>query len=341
MFVGCGGNMIKIGQVGLGNWGKNLFRVFLEMKEAWVVTVCDLKQENLDYAKGKCDFLVVTQNYDDIISNPEIQAVVIASTGKEHHELAKKALLAGKHVYIEKPLTLKGSDAQDLIKIAEEKNKKIMVGHLLLYHPSIKKLKEIIDSGSMGDIYYMYSQRVNLGIVRKDENSLWNFAPHDISVILHLMGETPLAVNATGKDYLQEALEDVVFVTLHFPSGRMAHIHISWLDPHKIRKLTIVGSAKMVVFDDMEATEKIRIYDKAAVKMGDSYADAITLRSGDIHIPKVDLKEPLGIECKHFIECIEKDLKPLTDGYNGLATVKVLEAADLSLKNKGALVMLQ
>jgi predicted dehydrogenase len=333
--------MIKIGQVGLGNWGKNLFRVFLEMKESWVVTVCDLRQENLDYAKSKCDSLVVTQNYDDIINNPEIQAVVIASTGKEHHELAKKALLADKHVYIEKPLTLSGKDAQDLIKLAEERNKKIMVGHLLLYHPAVRKVKDMLDSGSMGEIYYMYSQRVNLGIVRKDENSLWNFAPHDISVILYLMNEVPSAVNATGQAYIQKTLEDVVFVTLRFPSGRIAHIHISWLDPHKIRKLTIVGSKQMVVFDDMEASEKIRIYDKGVVKSGDSYAEAITLRSGDIHIPKIDLKEPLGIECKHFIECIEKDLKPLTDGYNGLNTVKVLEAADMSLKNKGALVMLQ
>jgi len=333
--------MLKIGQVGLGNWGKNLFRVFLEMKESWVVTVCDLRQENLDYAKSKCDSLVVTQNYDDIINNPEIQAVVIASTGKEHHELAKKALLADKHVYIEKPLTLSGKDAQDLIKLAEERNKKIMVGHLLLYHPAVRKVKDMLDSGSMGEIYYMYSQRVNLGIVRKDENSLWNFAPHDISVILYLMNEVPSAVNATGQAYIQKTLEDVVFVTLRFPSGRIAHIHISWLDPHKIRKLTIVGSKQMVVFDDMEASEKIRIYDKGVVKSGDSYAEAITLRSGDIHIPKIDLKEPLGIECKHFIECIEKDLKPLTDGYNGLNTVKVLEAADMSLKNKGALVMLQ
>lgn len=333
--------MIKVGIVGLGNWGKNLFRVFLEMEESWIVTVCDLKQENLDYAKAKCESLIVTKNYSDILNNPDIQAVVIATVGKEHYPLAREALLAGKHVFIEKPMAFCSGEAQELIKIAGDKERKIMVGHLLLYHPAVRKLKEILDSGSMGEIYYMYSQRVNLGIIRKDENSLWNFAPHDVSVILYLMDEVPYAVNATGKAYVQKELEDVVFVTLHFPSGKIAHIHISWLDPHKIRKLTIVGSEKMVVFDDMEATEKIRIYDKGIAKIGDSYADAITLRFGDIHIPRIDLKEPLLIECQHFVECIEKDMKPLTDGQNGLTTVKVLEAADLSLKNKGALVMLQ
>jgi len=218
-----------------------------------------------------------------------------------------------------------------------------MVGHLLEYHPAVGKLKELIDSEEIGRIYYIYSQRVNLGEIRRYENALWSFGPHDVSVILYLLGEEPESVNALGESYLQENIEDVVFVNLHFKDKRMAQVHISWLDPHKIRKITIVGSKKMVVFDDMESSEKIKIYDKGADSPGKyvSYGDSITLRIGDISIPKVDMKEPLKVECQHFLGCIKENKSPLSDGADGLRVVRVLEAAQKSMENYGALVKLE
>jgi len=211
-----------------------------------------------------------------------------------------------------------------------------MVGHLLEYHPGVEKLKQMIVSGDLGDIYYLYSQRVNLGIVRHDENALWSFAPHDISVMLYLLEQEPISVSARGECYLQSGIEDVVFVNLHFADRTMAQLQLSWLDPHKLRKLTIVGSQKMVVFDDVESTEKIRIYDKAAERRDyESYGDAITLRFGDVVIPHIDMTEPLKVECSHFLECIEKDRTPRSDGHDGLRVVRVLEAAQKSLDLNG------
>ena len=228
--------------------------------------------------------------------------------------------------------------AQELTKLAEQERRILMVGHLLLYHPIIDRIKAMIDSGELGDVHYIYNQRVNLGAVRGDENALWSFAPHDISVILHLLGLDPTDVTARGQSYLQPGIEDVVFLSLNFNQRSMAHIHVSWLDPHKIRKLTIVGSKKMVVFDDLESTEKLRIYDKSAQHATDynTFAEYITLRFGDITIPHVKVDEPLQLECQHFLDCVRERRQPLTDGRNGLRVVKVLEAAQRSLEKNGA-----
>jgi predicted dehydrogenase len=230
-----------------------------------------------------------------------------------------------------------------LIQIAAQEDRILMVGHLLEYHPVMRRLKQMIEDKELGDIYYIYTQRVNLGVVRNDENALWNFSPHDISSILYLLGKEPSDVSARGQSYLQRDIEDVVFLTLNFNSKSMAHIHVSWLDPHKIRRVTIVGSKKMAVFDDVETTEKLRIYDKSAEQNTsyNSFAEYVTLRFGDVTIPHVKMEEPLRLECQHFLDCVREHKQPLSDGMDGLRVLKVLNAAQHSLRNNGAPVALE
>jgi predicted dehydrogenase len=273
----------------------------------------------------------------DVARDPEVQGVVVAASAVSHYPLARALLEAGKDVYVEKPLTLEVAHAEELVRLARTKGRVLMVGHLLLYHPGVQYLKKMVVDGQIGDLLYIYCQRVNLGKVRKDENALWSFAPHDLSVILYLMDQEPVDVAARGAAFLQAGVEDVVFVDLRFASGQTAHAHVSWLDPHKLRKFTVVGTQKMMVFDDMEASEKIKVYDKGVDRAGQvvSYGDALTVRSGDILIPKISLQEPLRLECLHFVECVRERKRPLTDGIGGLRVVKVLDAAQRSLKAGG------
>jgi len=333
---------MNVGLIGAGYWGPNLARVFSELPGSKLRTICDKRKDRLSTIKVSFPNVKVTEDYTTLLNDPELEAVAIATEAQHHYQIAKECLLSGKNVLVEKPLALKSEECKDLIDIAKRKNCILMVGHLLEYHPAVRKLKELIDNGELGKVYYIYSQRVNLGEIRRYENALWSFGPHDISVILYLLGEEPESMNARGESYLQENIEDVVFLNLHFKDKKMAQIHISWLDPHKIRKITIVGSKKMVVFDDMESSEKIRIYDKGADSPGKyaSYGDSITLRIGDIIIPKIDMKEPLKIECQHFLECVKNNKNPLTDGADGLRVVRVLEAAQKSMQKDGALVKL-
>jgi predicted dehydrogenase len=275
---------------------------------------------------------------DEIAAAPDVQAVVVSASAVNHHALARTLLEAGKDVYVEKPLTLKVAHAEELVRLAAQKGRILMVGHLLIHHPGVRYLKGMVDRGDLGELYYIYSQRVNLGKVRRDESALWSFAPHDLSVILHLLGMEPIDVVARGSAFLQGRVADVVFVDLRFPGGKLAHVHVSWLDPHKLRKFTVVGSQKMVVFDDMEASEKIRVYDKGIDKAAGqivSYGDALSVRSGDILIPKISLQEPLRIECQHFVDCVREHRAPLTDGADGLRVVRVLAAAQQSLAAGG------
>lgn len=334
---------MNVALIGVGYWGPNLARVFFELAGCNLHTICDKKKERLDSIKASFPNINTTQDYKTLLGNPELEAIAIVTEAQYHYEIARECLLAGKHVLVEKPLALNSHECEDLIGIAKAKNRILMVGHLLEYHPAVHKLKELIDSGEIGKVYYIYSQRVNLGEIRRYENALWSFGPHDVSVILYLLGGEPESVNALGESYLQENIQDVVFVNLHFKDKRMAQVHISWLDPHKIRKFTIVGSKKMVVFDDMESSEKIKIYDKGADSPGKyaSYGDSITLRIGDISIPKIDMKEPLKIECQHFLKCIKENKRPLSDGADGLRVVRVLEAAQKSMENYGTLVKLE
>ena len=334
---------IGIAVVGTGDWGANLVRNFANLAGARLVSVCDTDPKRL--AKTAAQYPGV-RGVDDVAvvaSDPEVQGVVVSSSAVSHYKLAKVLLEAGKDVYVEKPLTLEVAHAEELCRLAKSKGRILMVGHLLLYHPGVQYLKRMVTSGDIGDLLYIYCQRVNLGKVRQDENALWSFAPHDLSVILHLMDQEPVDVAARGGAFLQPGVEDVVFVDLRFASGQMAHVHVSWLDPHKLRKFTVVGTQKMMVFDDMEASEKIKVYDKGVDRGGQvvSYGDALTVRSGDILIPKISLQEPLKLECLHFVECIRERKRPLTDGVGGLRVVKVLDAAQRSLKAGGVPVAIE
>ena len=336
--------MIVLGQAGVGFWGQNHFRVFSGFKDCRLKTCCDKNKEAL----GKIPESIrggikLTSDFDDIIKDKEIDGVVITTPSETHARLAIKALSSGKHVFVEKPLALNVEDAEEMLKVAEKNKRILMVGHLLLYHPATKKLKSYVEDGSLGDLNYMYSTRVNLGQVRAEENALWSLTAHDISVAVYLTGKMPKEVSATGKCYIRDSVQDVVFVSLNFDDRTMAHIHASWLDPHKIRKFTVVGSKKMVVFDDMEATEKIRVYDKGVdwQKGQSSYDAFLTLREGDIHIPKIDMVEPLKVECQHFIDSIKNKTRPITDGRNGLQVLKVLTAAQKSLDKNGRPVKIE
>jgi predicted dehydrogenase len=233
-------------------------------------------------------------------------------------------------------MAMRSEEAKEMVEIAEKKGRILMVGHLLVYHPVVDRLREMVRSGEMGKIYYIYTQRVNLGVIRQDENTLWSFAPHDLSVILYLIDEEPVAVTAHGESYIQKGIEDVVFFSLRFNDGKMANIHLSWLDPHKLRKVTIVGSEKMVVFDDMESSEKLKIYDKGVKNLSyDTYGEYLSLRFGDITIPNIKMVEPLRAEADHFIQCLESRKEPKTGGRDGLRVINILMAAQQSLKEKG------
>lgn len=329
--------MIVLAQVGLGSWGQNHFRVFSALKDCRMKICCDKKKEALDRCGDVNSGLKFTADFGDIVNDKEVEAVVITTPSETHAELAIKALSAGKHVFVEKPMALNVKDAEAMLAAADENKKILMVGHLLLYHPAVKKLKSCIDEGDLGDLRYLYSTRVNLGQVRAEENALWSLTAHDISVAVYLLGSAPTGVSATGKCYIRDFVQDVVFVSLDFKNNLMAHIHASWLDPHKIRRFTVVGSKKMVVFDDMESTEKIRIYDKGVDwnKNYGSYDAFLTIRQGDIYIPKIDMVEPLKVECQHFIDSIRNNTKPISDGRNGLDVLKVLTAAQKSLEENG------
>jgi predicted dehydrogenase len=317
-------------------------RNFATLPGSRVVALCDADPERLRRSAAQVPGARACPRFEEIVGMPEVQAAVVAAPAVEHYPIARALLEADKDVYVEKPLALQTAHAEELVALARERNRILMVGHLLLFHPGVRHLKEMVQGGELGDLYYLYAQRVNLGKVRRDENALWSFAPHDLSVILHLLEAEPIDVAARGSAYLQRSVEDVVFLHLRFADERMAHVHVSWLDPHKLRKLTVVGSRRMVVFDDMEASEKIRVYDKGVDPSGRfvNYGDALSVRSGDILIPKISLQEPLRIECQHFIECVRERRTPLADGANGLAVVRVLAAAQASLDAGGAPVPL-
>ncbi len=328
---------VKIGIVGVGDWGRNLLRNFARLKECQIAFVCDSDEKNLKKASALFPHFEVSKDYQRALSQDSVDAVVVATPPDSHFSIAKEVLLSGKHVFVEKPLVLNLEEGEKLCRIASEKGKMIMVGHIMMYHAATRKLREYIQKGELGEVYYIYTQRINLGKVRNNENALFSFAPHDISLVCYLLDKTPVRVSATGSSYLQDGIEDVVFVSLHFADRVMAHIHVSWLDPHKDRKVTIVGSKKMAVFDDTEASEKIWLYDKGVDSKFDysTYGEYLSLRSGDILIPKIESTEPLELECKHFIECIQNGQKPLSDGQEGLKVLKVLQAAQKSLKSGG------
>jgi predicted dehydrogenase len=333
---------INLGMVGLGYWGPNLLRNFTQLDGCRMKTCCDLEEDTLKRLKAQYTDIETTSDYESLLNDAEIQAVVLAVSAVKHYELAKLAILHNKHVFVEKPLTLNVLHAEELVQLAQQNNVKLMVGHLMEYHPAVEKLKQMIQNHELGNIYYLYSQRVNLGRIRKDENALWSLAPHDISIIMYLLESEPIDVSARGQSYLQKGVEDVVFLNMVFPDKIMAHVQLSWLDPHKIRRTTIVGSEKMAVFDDMDPSEMIRVYNKgvnSGVGYG-SFGESLSLRFGDVTIPYIKMVEPLRLECQHFIDCIKNNKQPRSDGIDGLRVVKVLRAAQESLDKGGIPVSL-
>lgn len=330
---------VRIGVVGFGYWGPNLVRNLDKLGDAQIVVACDLSQANLDKLSALYPYVETVTDLEEMLSEKyALDAVVVATSAPSHFAIAKRVIEAGKHCYVEKPLTLKSSDAETLVRLADEKGVVLFVGHLMEYHSAINWIKDYVASGDLGDVLYVYMQRLNLGKVRTEENAFWSLAPHDVSIALYVLGESPDFVSATGASYVTPGVQDTVFANLHFPSGKMANIHVSWLDPHKMRKFTVVGTKKMLVFDDMQATEKIAIYDRGVGAPDDamSYGEDLTLRFGDITMPWVPLKEPLSIEVQHFLDCCDSGATPRSDGRDGLRVVRVLEAVDESMAAGGA-----
>jgi predicted dehydrogenase len=316
---------VRIGVAGLGYWGPNLARNFAAIDGCELTWCCDgsaAARERWAHAFPSARF---TAELDDLLADDRLDAVALATPVPTHGPLAERVLRAGKHCFVEKPLAQSVADAEGAVTAASETGLLLMVGHLLEYHPGVARLKEIAASGDLGEIHYLYTKRLNLGVLRADENALWSLGAHDVAVVLHLAEEEPHELEARGESYMRAGIEDVVFCFLRFPSGLAAHLHLSWLDPHKERRLTVVGSRRMATFDDMELERKLTVYDKGFDEAAGSYGEYIT-RSGDIWSPRVPNREPLRIECEHFVECVREGRPPRTDGASGLRVVRVLEA---------------
>jgi predicted dehydrogenase len=322
---------VQVGVVGLGYWGPNLARNFDRLPGATLRWVCDSSDAARERWAAAFPGARVTGDVADLLADPELDAVAVATEVPTHAALATAALDAGKHCFVEKPLAQSVAEAEAVAEAAGRAGRVLMAGHLLEYHPGVEKLKEIADAGELGDIHYVYSNRLNLGQLRADENALWSLGAHDVSVILRLAGEEPSEVHAHGESFMRPGVEDVVFCYLRFPSGLMAHLHLSWLDPHKERRFTIVGSRRMATFDDMELERKVTVYDKGFDQDFRSYGEYIA-RSGDVWSPRVSNEEPLRIECSHFVECVREGREPRSGARSGVAVVRVLEALQRSLE---------
>lgn len=327
---------LKVGVVGAGAWGRNHVRTVAGLAEAELAAVCDADPKVRERVARQYPAALVTGDVGALLG--VVDAVIVASPAATHAAIARQVVEAGKPVLVEKPFALKVEDALTVARLSAERKVPVLAGHLLVYHPAVERLRELVRTGELGKVFYLYGLRVNLGQVRKDENALWSFGPHDVSVALYLLGEHPIRVAAHGKSYLQPAIEDVVFLTMEFGSGVLAHVQLSWLDPHKERKLTVVGAKKMVVFDDMEPREKLRIYDKGVDRPPEygSFGESLAIREGDIFIPRIPSVEPLAAELAHFVRAAQGREAPRASAEDGVQVVRVLEAASRSLARGGA-----
>ena len=319
---------VSVGLAGLGYWGPNLARNLDELGELrWL---CDTSDEQCARFAVRYPHARLTSDFDDLLADPELDAVAIATPVPTHHPLAKRALEAGKHVFVEKPPALRGEEMEELCALSAERGLVLMPGHLLLYHPGVRKLKQLVESGELGDVLCVYGNRQNLGVIRANENALFSLGVHDLSVILHLVEEEPVEAVAHGNAFLNPGVEDIVFCWLRFPSGKIAHMHLSWLDPHKTRRITVVGSDKMAVFDDMELEHKVTIYEKGPWKPAETYGEWRT-RTGDKFSPRVATDEPLRLELEHFLGLVRGEGDALRAARDGLAVVRTLEQLQHSL----------
>lgn len=334
---------VNVAVIGAGYWGPNLVRNLVENRLCSNVTVCDLDSVKIDKILRRYPGVSVTSDPADVFSSPGIDAVMIATPPKSHFELARETLRGGKHVFIEKPFTLSSESAIDLIQMSRDRGRVLMVGHTFEYSPPVRKIKRIIDEGVLGKVYYISSTRVNLGLHQKDSSVVWDLAPHDLSMLLYWLGETPTEVMATGKDFVQPGIPDVAFIFLRFGSGAIAHVQVSWLAPSKLRRTTIVGSAKMLVYDDTQNFEQVKIFDKGVnYRDPDTFGEyQLSYRMGDIVSPRIETFEPLQAEVTDFLESVIYGRQPQTNGECGLQVVRVLEAAECSLSNSGHVELLK
>jgi predicted dehydrogenase len=327
---------LKLAQVGYGYWGRNLMRVFSGVDGAEMALACDSSSGAQTALRTAHPGVEVTDSFETVLSRPDIDAVVLATPADQHYPQVKQVLEAGKHVFVEKPMARRVEEAQELLALAEKAGRTLMVGHTFLFNDAVQWVKDYIDEGELGEVYYAYFQRLNLGRVRQDVDALWNLAPHDISIALHWFGEKPEMVDAKGVSFLQPGIDDVSFLSMRFPSGRFAHVHVSWLDPFKTRRAVIVGSKKMVLYDDTSADMRIVVYDKGIDR---KHLDAelgefktfdqfqLVQRAGDIWIPRIRFREPLKLEAEHFVEAVTTGKRPLADAQNGLDVVETLTRA--------------
>jgi len=325
---------VRVGTVGLGYWGPNIARNLSALESCELAWCCDASEASRAKWSQAYPEASFTADFDDLLSDPDLDAVAITTPVPTHAELAERALEAGKHCFVEKPLAQDAASAERLTRLADERGLVLMVGHLLCYHPGVRQLADLIAQGELGEVFYLYSQRVNLGKLRADENALWSLGAHDVSVLLELADGKPTEVSARGEAYVREGVEDVVFAYIRFDTGLAAHLHLSWLDPHKMRKITVVGSERMATLDDMALERKLTIWDKGFDPSADTYGEYIT-RSGAVWSPAVSNQEPLRLECEHFIDCVGAGKRPRTDGAAGVQVVQVLEALQTSLESGG------
>jgi predicted dehydrogenase len=335
--------MLNVAVVGCGYWGPNLARNLNATADCQVRAVCDADPARLTHMTGLYPNVEVCGSFDELLGRPNIDAVVIATPTRLHYSMARKALESGRHVLVEKPMASSTGECEELLELAQTKNLVLMVGHTFVYSPTVRKIREIVHHGDLGELQYVSSRRLNLGLFQTDINVAWDLAPHDISIILYILGEAPVGVNCQGKAHVTAGIEDVTNMTLTFPNGTFALIHNSWLDPNKVRQMTFVGKRRMLAYDDIEPLEKIRIYDKRVEVPPhyDSFAEFhFSYHHGDMYSPFVKQVESLSLECQHFVDCIHTGAKPESGGLEGLQVVQVLEAASKSLMNGGGRVEL-
>ena len=335
--------MINVGVVGYGYWGPNIVRNFNSIKDARVVSVCDKKPEVLKNIQANYPTIETITDANKLLSSPDIDAIAIVTPVFTHFELAKLALQNGKHVFVEKPFTSTVAQAEELIELADKKNLKIMVDHTFIFTGAVKKIKELVDNDTLGDLYYFDSTRVNLGLFQHDINVIWDLAPHDLSIMDYLIDEKPDSITAGGKAHFNNGLEDIAYITVNFSNNMIAHFNVNWLSPVKVRSTLIGGEKKMLVWNDLEVDEKIKVYDKGVdiVSREGVYELLVSYRSGDMSAPKVAQTEALKLEAEHFVDCISNNITPVNDGLSGLRVVKILEASSESIKNNGKMIQLK
>ena len=334
--------MIDIAVLGYGYWGPNIVRNFQDTEGARVAICCDLDQQRLATAKSRYPSLTTTTDYDEVLNDPDVAGVVIVTPVATHYTFARKALEQGKHVLVEKPLAASVAEAESLIEIAAKRNLTLMVDHTFVYTGAVRKMKGIVEEGELGDLYYFDSVRINLGLVQNDVNVLWDLAPHDVSILEHLVEEQPVSVCANGACHIGNGVENIAYLTVYYDSGLIAHFHNNWLAPVKIRSVLVGGEKRMIVYDDMEPSEKIKIYDKGinVINPEDVHNALISYRLGDMWAPKLDTTEALSLVAREFVDCIQTGRKPVTDGHSGLNVVRILEASEMSIKHRGREVKL-